>query len=51
VQQEKILPGDLLDIAFTLDENEHLEFGGIELSLRDFKTCVGEPGKLSAVSN
>jgi single-stranded-DNA-specific exonuclease len=51
VQQEKILSGDLLDIAFTLDENEHPEFGGIELSLRDFKTCVGEPGKLSAVPN
>jgi single-stranded-DNA-specific exonuclease len=51
VRQEKILPGDLLDLAFTLDENEHPEFGGIELSLRDFKTCVGEPGKLSAVPN
>ncbi len=34
---EKLLPGDLLDIAFTLDHNEHPEFGGIELSLRDFK--------------
>jgi len=53
VQQEKILPGDLLDIAFTLDENEHPEFGGIELSLRDFKTYVGVSGKarLSAVRN
>jgi len=51
VQQEKILPGDLLNIAFTLDENEHPEFGGIELSIRDFKTCAAEPGKLSAVQN
>jgi single-stranded-DNA-specific exonuclease len=51
VQQEKILPGDLLDLAFTLDENEHPEFGGIELSIRDFKTCAGESGKLSAVPN
>jgi single-stranded-DNA-specific exonuclease len=53
VQQEKMLPGDLLDIAFTLDENEHPEFGGIELSLRDFKTYVGVSGKarLSAVPN
>jgi single-stranded-DNA-specific exonuclease len=41
VAQANLLPGDLLDIAFTLDQNEHPEFGGIELSLRDFKTKVG----------
>ena len=51
VQHQKILPGDLLEIAFTLGENEHPEFGGIELSIRDFKTCTEEPGKLSAVQN
>jgi hypothetical protein len=53
VQQQKMLPGDLLDIVFTLDENEHPEFGGIELSLRDFKTYVRVSGKarLSAVPN
>ena len=38
---EKLLPGDLLDIAFTLDRNEHPEFGGIELSLRDFECKQG----------
>ena len=38
VAQERLLTGDPLDIAFTLDHNEHPEFGGIELSLRDFKT-------------
>jgi single-stranded-DNA-specific exonuclease len=37
VAQEKLLPGDELQVAFTLDRNEHPEFGGIELSLRDFK--------------
>lgn len=37
VQQEQLLPGDLLDIAFTLEYNDHPEFGGLELSLRDFK--------------
>jgi len=37
IAKEKLLPGDQLDIAFTLDHNEHPEFGGIELSLRDFK--------------
>jgi len=41
VALEKLLPGDLLDIAFTLDHNEHREFGGIELSLRDFKCKQG----------
>src|SRR5262249_21075102 len=37
VTEAKLLAGDLLDVAFTLDHNEHVEFGGIELSLRDFK--------------
>jgi single-stranded-DNA-specific exonuclease len=36
-QQEQLLPGDTLDIAFTLDHNDHPDFGGLELSLRDFK--------------
>src|SRR6266852_6042506 len=36
--KEKLLPSDQLEVAFTLDHNEHPEFGGIELSLRDFKT-------------
>src|SRR5215469_2063801 len=35
---EKLLAGGLLDIAFTLDQNEHPEFGGIELSLKDFRS-------------
>lgn len=39
VSGEKLLPGDLLDIVFTLDRNEHPEFGGIELSLRDFRVA------------
>jgi single-stranded-DNA-specific exonuclease len=37
-QQEKLLPGDVLDIAFNLGYNDHPDFGGIELSLRDFKS-------------
>src|SRR5438477_211830 len=36
MQQAQLLPGDTLDIAFSLDQNEHPEFGGLELSLRDF---------------
>jgi single-stranded-DNA-specific exonuclease len=38
VEQEKLLAGDTLEVAFTLDHNDHPEFGGIELSLRDFQT-------------
>ena len=37
IQQAELLPGDALDIAFTLDQNDHPDFGGLELSLRDFK--------------
>jgi hypothetical protein len=35
-QQTGLLPGDALDIAFTVDNNDHPEYGGLELSLRDF---------------
>ena len=36
-QNEELLPGDLLDLAFTIGHNEHPELGGIELTLKDFK--------------
>ena len=38
IKQAELLPGDALDIAFTIDHNDHPEFGGLELSLRDFKS-------------
>ncbi len=38
VQQSQLLPGDVIDIAFTLDQNDHSEFGGLELTLCDFET-------------
>jgi single-stranded-DNA-specific exonuclease len=37
MNQEKILQGDELDIAFTISHNDHPDFGGLELSLRDFR--------------
>jgi single-stranded-DNA-specific exonuclease len=37
VKREQLLPGDKLDVAFTLSCNDHLQFGGLELSLRDFR--------------
>jgi single-stranded-DNA-specific exonuclease len=35
-QQAGLLPDDILDVAFSIDNNDHPEYGGLELSLRDF---------------
>jgi single-stranded-DNA-specific exonuclease len=35
--QSELLSGDTLDIVFTLTHNDHPDFGGLELSLRDFR--------------
>jgi single-stranded-DNA-specific exonuclease len=37
LQNAPCQPGDKLDIAFTVGVNDHPEFGGLELTLRDFK--------------
>ena len=37
VEQEKLLAGDTLDIAFTIGHNDHPEYGGLELAVCDFK--------------
>ena len=37
MQQTPLLAGDSLDVAFTIGNNDHPEYGGLELSLRDFK--------------
>src|SRR5262249_38078390 len=41
LQAANLLAGDILDIAFTVGHNDHPEYGGLELSLRDFQI----PGK------
>jgi single-stranded-DNA-specific exonuclease len=41
-QQAGLLPGDALDIAFTIDNNDHPEYGGLELSLRDFTVAANQ---------
>jgi single-stranded-DNA-specific exonuclease len=38
LQQTPLLACDAIDIAFTIGNNDHPEYGGLELSLRDFKT-------------
>ncbi len=37
MHQTPLLAGDSIDIAFTIGNNDHPEYGGLELSLRDFK--------------
>jgi hypothetical protein len=37
VAESKLLAGDSLDIAFTVSYNDHPEYGGLELLLRDLK--------------
>jgi single-stranded-DNA-specific exonuclease len=39
--QTPLLAGDSIDIAFTVGHNDHPDYGGLELSLRDFKTPAG----------
>jgi single-stranded-DNA-specific exonuclease len=34
-----LLAGDTIDIAFSVGHNDHPEYGGLELSLRDFRAC------------
>ncbi|MFZ0771875.1 MAG: single-stranded-DNA-specific exonuclease RecJ [Candidatus Sulfotelmatobacter sp.] len=42
LQQSSLLAGDSIDIAFTIGRNDHPDFGGLELSLRDFRTTVAD---------
>ena len=35
-RSDSLLPGDVLDLAFTVDYNEHPDFGGVQLTLVDF---------------
>src|SRR5262249_108730 len=37
--QKPLLAGDSIDIAFSIGHNDHPEYGGLELSLRDFKVA------------
>jgi single-stranded-DNA-specific exonuclease len=39
-EQNPLLAGDVLDLAFTVDYNQHPEFGGVQLNLVDFARVV-----------
>ena len=43
LQQSPLLAGDAIDIAFTIGHNDHPDFGGLELTLRDFKVGANLP--------
>lgn len=43
ISNEGILANDCVDVAFTLDENTHPEFGGIELRVCDFRRSENQP--------
>ena len=45
LEQERLLAGDTLDVAFTVGHNDHPEFGGLELTICDFKTKTAKIGR------
>ena len=40
MQKTPLLAGDAIDVAFTIGNNDHPEYGGLELLLRDFQIPV-----------
>jgi single-stranded-DNA-specific exonuclease len=40
LQAESLQPGDNLDVAFTIGMNSHPDFGGLELTLEDYRKSV-----------
>ncbi len=41
MQQTPLLAGDSIDVAFTIGNNDHPDYGGLELTMRDFKAPSG----------
>ncbi|HEY6938580.1 MAG TPA: single-stranded-DNA-specific exonuclease RecJ [Terriglobales bacterium] len=50
LRQEQVLAGDVLDVAFTLEHNDHPEFGGLELRLCDVARAGTGVGSAAAKS-
>ncbi len=48
LQSESLQPGDSLDVAFTVGMNSHPDFGGLELTLEDFRKAA--PAAISVCS-
>ena len=39
LQKRPLLIGDVIDIAFKIDENQHPDFGGLQLVMCDYATA------------
>ncbi len=50
-QQAGLLTGDALDVAFTIDHNDHPEYGGLELVLRDFQSLSNRVDSTKAITS
>jgi single-stranded-DNA-specific exonuclease len=50
-RQEQVLAGDLLDVVFTLEHNDHPEFGGLELRLCDVARAGRPPMATAAATS
>ena len=48
LEQTPLLAGDSIDIAFSIGQNDHPEYGGLELSLRDLKVVTTDGNAHSA---
>ncbi len=46
LQEAKLVAGDPLDVAYSLDWNDHPEFGGLQLTLRDVKRGQEQQGAI-----
>ena len=50
LQQAPLLAGDSIDIAFCIGQNDHPEYGGLELGLRDFRASATTNGSARPVA-
>ncbi len=50
LRQSPLLAGDAIDVAFTIGQNDHPEYGGLELSLRDLKAVRAQSAELPMVA-
>lgn len=49
--QNPLLAGDVLDLAFTVDYNQHPDFGGVQLNLVDFERAAPMASAVGAAEN
>lgn len=50
-RQEQVLAGDLIDVAYTLEHNDHPEFGGLELRLCDIARVGNAAAGVASVTS